>query len=330
MSTTEGAAIAATPHKSATPHGSGHESVHESIWDRLSEDGGDTVVLRRFRGDFRLAPAPDEPSDLRRGVALDCETTGLDPGTDEVLEIGIRSFTFHRVTGQLVSVEPGYAAFQDPGFPIPPGVTRLTGITDADVAGQAIDWAHVRSLLEAADIVLAHNARFDRAFVDPRAHSPRKVWGCSQTQVAWDAHGYMSSKLELLSVWHGFFVDAHRALDDADALLHLVSHHSPIHRGSHGASAAGDAEDDGGPTYLAELLANARKPARRVIAAGAPFETKDALKSRRYRWDPDARAWWREVEEDAWPEEEAWLASQVYGGRFRGRTKKISPFDRFR
>ncbi len=307
MSTTEGGTSA-------------HANTHGSIWDRLSEDGGETVVLRRFQGEFRLGEPPEHPADLRRGVALDCETTGLDPGTDEVLEIGVRPFTFDRTTGRLVSVESGYAALQDPGFPIPPGVTRLTGITDADVAGQAIDWARVRSLLEATDIVLAHNARFDRAFVDPRVGNPRKVWGCSQTQVDWAGHGYSSAKLELLSVWHGFFVDAHRALDDADALLHLVSH--PVD---------GPAADGAGaPTYLRELLDNARKPARRVIAAGAPFETKDALKSRRYRWDPDARAWWREVEEDAWPEEQAWLASQVYGGTFRGRTHKISPFDRFR
>jgi DNA polymerase-3 subunit epsilon len=67
---------------------------------------------------------------------------------------------------------------------------------------------------------------------------------------------------------------------------------------------------------LARLLQAARATSFRVFADGAPFETKDLLKARGYRWDAERRVWHGEVrDEAALDEERAWLKANVYGGR---------------
>ena len=51
-------------------------------------------------------------------------------------------------------------------------------------------------------------------------------------------------------------------------------------------------------------------------ATGAPFESKDALKARGYRWDGDARVWHCTLASDeALDAELAWLRAEVYGSR---------------
>jgi len=56
-------------------------------------------------------------------VALDIETTGLDPQRDAILEIGMVRFSGRRV-------ESEYSQLINPGRPIPPLITQLTGITN--------------------------------------------------------------------------------------------------------------------------------------------------------------------------------------------------------
>jgi DNA polymerase III epsilon subunit-like protein len=61
-------------------------------------------------------------------VAIDLETTGLDPRRDDVVSIAAVPFVAGRP-------EPGYVMLVDPGRPIPPASTRIHGIDDARVAG---------------------------------------------------------------------------------------------------------------------------------------------------------------------------------------------------
>jgi len=42
-----------------------------------------------------------------------------------------------------------------------------------------------------------------------------------------------------------------------------------------------------GATALKVLLESAREPSLRVWATGSPFESKDVLKTRGYRWEAD-------------------------------------------
>ena len=53
--------------------------------------------------------------------------------------------------------------------------------------------------------------------------------------------------------------------------------------------------------------------------AGAPFESKDLLKNKGYRWDAEGRAWNKVIYHDLLPTEMDWHKAEVYRGEFRGR-----------
>lgn len=94
-------------------------------------------------------------------VALDLETTGLDPDKDSIIEIGAV-----RVEGERP--EAIFHTFVNPGRPIPPFVRRLTGITDSDVSSaprmEAVA-GDLAAFLEGA-ILVGHNVLgFDAAFL---------------------------------------------------------------------------------------------------------------------------------------------------------------------
>ncbi|MEC7946310.1 MAG: 3'-5' exonuclease [Myxococcota bacterium] len=279
----------------------------------MSDDGA-RVTLRRFDGAFRLGRRPSDPSRLRTGVVVDVEATGLDTQADTVIEFAGRPFTFDRETGEVVAVGDPVSCLQDPGIPLSPEIVELTGLTDADLSGHALDVEAIRALLDSADVVIAHNARYDRPMVERAVGAMDKVWACSFAMVDWKSLGFPAAKLEILAIYHGYFYSGHRATADVDALLHLLTFGPP--------EAAG--------TYLQRLLAAARTRVAVVSAWGASFETKDDLKARGYRWNNAERVWWREVPMDAVEDEEKWLDASVYGGEGTPGVRPVNPFHRFR
>jgi DNA polymerase III subunit epsilon len=68
--------------------------------------------------------------------------------------------------GHIASLRDVHASFNEPSQPIPLEVTALTGITDDMVTGRRIDDSAVISFVGDAVIVIAHNASFDRIFVE--------------------------------------------------------------------------------------------------------------------------------------------------------------------
>jgi len=286
-------------------------------WIGMSEDR-ECVTIRRFRGDFIGATSQAdlfESLDIKNGVVLDVETTGVNSSLDHIIEIGIRKFTYNGETGQILDRLDGYGELQDPGIPIPEVITKLTGINDAMVQGRSIDWSKVNEWISQADLVLAHNASFDRPFIEKHcAAALNALWGCTFKQIDWHAKGFPTAKLEILSIFHGFFVDAHRALEDSDALLHLLTFPCPT-------SAS---------PYLKELLASAHCKWMRVLAKRSPFEKKDLLKGRRYRWDQNQKLWYRDIPDLELADERTWLAQNVYNGTCLADIQEIAPTQRFR
>jgi DNA polymerase-3 subunit epsilon len=136
---------------------------------------------------------------------------------DEIIEIGAIAFSFD-AKGQIGDITGIYGGLQQPNVPIPAEITRLTGITDQMVAGQMIDMELLSSLIEPADLVIAHNAGFDRPFCE--AFSPlfaNKAWACSNSEIDWSSRGFEGTKLGYLIGQAGFFRDGHRAVDDCFA-----------------------------------------------------------------------------------------------------------------
>jgi DNA polymerase-3 subunit epsilon len=258
-----------------------------------------------FRVIRRLDPTrqrlPLTGSKIRRAAVIDTETTGTDPAQDKVIELAIVLFEYCLETGTVGRVVDSYDGLEDPGRPIPPESMAIHGITDAMVAGQHFDEARVEALVKQAGIVVAHNARFDRGFLESRLPIFASVpWACSWQEIPWSEAGIESSKLEYLAYRHGFFYEGHRAEIDCLALLELLSR--PF--------------GQTGSTALQVLLETARKPSFRLWANNSPFDSKDALKRRGYRWVPDKRTWFGELasREDV-AAELAWLKDHVYGGK---------------
>lgn len=94
-------------------------------------------------------------------LALDTETTGLDPAEGRVMEVG-----WARVDSGRETEHAGWFCRVDE--PLDETVAELTGITDAMLAGEPPFATRAPELLEAlhsVDFVVAYNAGFDRAFL---------------------------------------------------------------------------------------------------------------------------------------------------------------------
>ncbi|WP_242121943.1 3'-5' exonuclease [Sphingomonas lacusdianchii] len=257
-------------------------------------DDDDVRILRRLR----LVEGPTGLGDPDAGavaVVVDVETTGFDPVEDAVIELALRRVR-HDDDGVITRVGRLYSWREDPGRPIPPDVSRLTGLQDADVAGCHIDVPLATRLLSDADMVLAHNAAFDIRFVERRLPGMgRPVWACSMAEVDWPGHGFDGRKLGHLLAQCGWFHDAHSAGADVDAVIALMRHTMP----------------DGRPA-LAHLVESAAEDVWRVRAVGARISLKDHLKRRGYSWNPDDRVWQRCIAERDREAECIWLRERIY------------------
>jgi hypothetical protein len=88
-----------------------------------------------------------------------------------------------------------------------------------------------------------------------------------------------------------------------------------------------------GAPALAVLLEQARKKTMRVWAEQSPFNLKDALKRRGYRWsdgsDGRPRSWYIEVGEDQLEDEIAFLKTEIYLSEVEPRLQTLTALSRF-
>jgi len=114
-------------------------------------------------------PAPELLISDRSSIKVafvDTETTGIDRKNDHIIEIAVKVLCFETSSGKILSVEGSYESFNDPEEDISTEITLLTGIENKMVDGKFIDWNEVDALFQGVDIIIAHNASFDRAFID--------------------------------------------------------------------------------------------------------------------------------------------------------------------
>lgn len=297
-------------HKSTQPT----EAELEAMADALAASS-------EYRVQRRLQPRPklDVPAgvELKQALFVDVETTGLDHQTDEIIELAIVPFTYGP-DGQIYEVKEPFQRFNKPQKPISAEITRLTGITDEIVAGHVIDAAEVEAFAQEAVLVIAHNASFDRRFVEKLAPGfALKGWACSQSQIDWAGEGIEGTRLSYLVAGAGYFYEKHRAVNDCLAAIALLASPLPI----------------SGTTGLNSLLQNARKPTWRIWAENSPFDLKDVLKARGYRWNPDGtpfpKAWFIDVADDQRAAELLFLQNEIYQREINLLARKIDAFNRF-
>ena len=142
----------------------------------------------------------------------------------------------------------------------------------------------------------------------------KKAWACSLKQIPWKSEGFGGASLEFLAYRNGFHYGGHRASVDCHALLELLQCNLP----------------ESGDKALKVLLANARAKEIKVWALNAPFDNKDKLKARGYRWAAERKTWTGFVLNDNLPQEVEWLREQVYQGRtFNLELEKTDALNRF-
>jgi len=238
---------------------------------------------------------------LSKGVVVDTETTGTDSNKDAIIELGMVLFEYDPETGVSYNVIGTFDQLEAPGFAIPPESTAVHGITDEMVAGHSINDADVEQFLEGVSLVVAHNAKFDRVFLEKRLPIFESLpWGCSFAQVDRSGEGVGSAKLDYIAYQYGFFYGAHRAEEDCFALLEILQQKLP----------------KSGDIVLKSILKSLGQKSYTVYALGSPFETKDILKARGYRWDGDKKSWHITVTgDDLLKPEVTWLKGNVYSGR---------------
>ena len=259
----------------------------------------DYRVLRRLAVHTRFAGSG--PGPRATVLVLDTETTGLSHSKEKIIELALLRVAVDTATGLPVGDVSVYDGLEDPGKPIPAEVQLITGISDDMVRGQTLDEERIAAMLAGVDLVIAHNAAFDRPFCEARYPGFADLpWACSLADIDWKKEGRNSAKLEHLALHQGWFYDAHRAEMDCHALLAVLTPALP----------------SDGKTGLARLLGAGAAPSYRLQATLAPFDAKNTLKARGYRWDAEQRVWHtRLADETALAEECAWLKSAVYGGR---------------
>ncbi len=148
-------------------------------------------------------------------VVLDTETTGLSFKDCELIEISAA-----RLSGR--EVVERFETFVDPGRPIPPEIQKLTGISQVDVAGAPSPREAVTELAEfvGGAPVLAHNATFDRTFIEavPGGKGVSDIWidTLSLSRIALPR--LSSHRLADMASAFGCAAVTHNSSDDVDAL----------------------------------------------------------------------------------------------------------------
>lgn len=276
----------------------------------------DIALAQRIPTDMEYDPTKENWNEFYGvGLFVDVETTGTSPGKDAVIQYADCMFTFLRDTGQIVHIDSCVQAYNDPHMPIPAEIVEMTGITDAMVAGQSLPLDVIAERVASCDIVIAHNARFDRSFLVRLVPEFETVtWGCSQRDVPWAKAGYRTHTVEFLATMHaGVFYDAHRADQDVLACVALL-----------------DSELADGKTALYHVLDRALSDGYQVFAWNSAFETKDALKSRGYSWDGAAKVWSRTISQGEAADESAWLKANVYrSGQMKAEFRVVSATNRY-
>ncbi|MCL6477794.1 MAG: DNA polymerase III subunit epsilon [Peptococcaceae bacterium] len=154
-------------------------------------------------------------------VALDLETTGLDPELDSIIEVGMVKVR----DGEIIDT---FHTLVDPGKKLPLKIRKLTGINELMLAG-APPVDRIRDDLAGfidGEIILGHNIAFDMGFIESSlgkaVHNPAFDTLELARVIMPSAGSYRLSDLcSLIGLEVG---ESHRALEDARAVVFLFQH----------------------------------------------------------------------------------------------------------
>jgi DNA polymerase-3 subunit epsilon len=266
--------------------------------NEYAREDSDVRILRPARTREEWPPIPPEDAaGLRQICLIDVETTGLDWTRHHVIEVCAARMQVD-AAGRILGLRSIGEGLEDPGHPLPPEITELTGLTDAMLHGKVIDRDKLAACISSCEAVVAFNSAFDRPFIEALLPDlPRMPWACAMKDVQWRELGFEPGPQNYLLMQTGYFPpSAHRARQDVLSLVQLLSH----------------AYSDG-ESLMAKLLATIAAPAWRFEATRAPYEARHALKDRGYRFRKQGRGalWHKHVRFSEYDAELAWYRETI-------------------
>lgn len=206
-------------------------------------------------------------------LILDTETTDLEPSKGKLIEIGAVLWSVDYRS--IVEVYSGVlSADENPAEStngIPADLLRGAGLPPAPMM-------LVDDIAARAAFVVAHNADFDRRWVQPLGFSRLNglPWVCTIEDIEWPRPGPGKS-LTAIALAHGVaVVSAHRAIHDCLLLTRLFE-------------AVPDID-----VRLGAALAHAALP-KAEIHSLAPYEDREIVKAHGFHWDPARKVWHRRM-----------------------------------
>ena len=277
------------------------------------KDHADLHVMRGMS--HMIVANPERREAARIAIVLDTETTGLDSEVDKVIQLSMLKVLYDD-EGIVEITDDFFDQFQDPGAPLDPKITKLTGITDEMLKDQKINETEAADFLVDADLVIAHNAAFDRKFVEkgfPALNFDKIDWACSIRDVDWENRVTGSAKLELLVLNQGYVYPAHNAKADCTATAFTLSR----------------TYDGDTPVMMDIVGARARRNVM-IMATGLPFGSQEPLKSAGWKWSPDRngeagdKCWHITVSTPEEAQKAAAAAKEAFGGEVALPVRRFS------
>lgn len=157
---------------------------------------------------------------LENFVCVDLETTGLNPKTDRIIEIGMVKVREGKIVEQ-------FSSLINPRQQLEERIEQITGITQKELENQPLQKELLPQILEflEEDVLLGHRVLFDysflkRAFTNEKIPFERK--GIDTLKIARKVVADCESKsLPKLCSHYGIEYHPHRALSDALATVEL-------------------------------------------------------------------------------------------------------------
>ena len=262
----------------------------------------------------------NEPStgEIKKGVVLDVEATGLSIGHDDVIQLALLPFEYEVPSGKILSIkkEEAFDGLREPRIPISTEASLITGITNEIVINKKIQSKDVENIINNTDLIIAHNASYDRPMVEQHWNCFKNVsWACTFKSIDWLQEGFSSAKLELLGVNFGWFYEGHDAFNDCEACLALLSETLP-NRDS---------------TVFSAVREYASNPTFLIKEIDAPYNKRNIFRRKGYKWRPadqlNGKVWWTETKN--YEEEVKWLHEEIYNRKINIPIKQISALNRY-
>ena len=247
--------------------------------DLLSVSGGQSAPAAsrvQKRSDPAASPqqVAAESAAVRTLLIIDTETTGLDPQLDHCLEVGV--ILFDVPSRQLLAQQ---------SFLLPVETNAAEAINRIPAAATNLPqpWrpalSYLQSLLDAADVLVAHNAAFDRQWFG-RGHLPAtdKPWLCSMEDMRWPAERLLRSRPSVRDLALAYEIPvwaAHRALTDCIYLAEVFRRCDE----------------------LEQLVLRGLEP-RQLMRAQVSYDDRHLARDAGFRWnEPVKGAWARRLSE---------------------------------